>query len=176
LAGYVLERTYGQPLETLLRDKITAPRRMNDTVIALRPPQQARVARGYDEQGLAQHPSSDKFQGAGAIKSTLPDMLKYAAWQLDRHDEVIGLSHRPTYEDGAFSIGLNWQMLREGERDVIWQDGAMPGYASFCILQPQLDLALVILSNELDPATLGRLSTLGNRIMRGIDARSVTKP
>jgi CubicO group peptidase (beta-lactamase class C family) len=176
LAGYVLERVYGQPLETLLREKITAPRQMNDTVIALRPAEQPRVAPGYDEHGQVQSPSSDKFQGAGAIKSTLPDMLKYAAWQLDRHDAVITLSHGPTYKDGAFAIGLNWQMLREGEREVIWQDGAMPGYASFCILQPQLNMALVILSNELDPATLGRLSTLANRIMHGIDARSVTKP
>lgn len=176
LAGYVLERVHGQPLETLLRERITTPLRMVDTVIALRPGQERRVAPGYDEQGRVQGPSSDKFQGAGAIKSTLPDMLNYAAWQLDRHDAVIALSHEPTYQDGAFSIGLNWQMLREGERDVIWQDGAIPGYASFCILQPQLNMALVILSNELDPATLGRLSTLANRIMQGIDARSVAKP
>ena len=176
LAGYVLERVYGQPLETLLRDKITAPRQMQDTVIALRPAQGPRMAPGYDERGRVQSPSSDKFQGAGAIKSTLPDMLNYAAWQLDRHDAAIALSHKPTYQDGAFSIGLNWQMLREGERQVIWQDGAIPGYASFCILQPQLDMALVILSNELDPATLNRLSALANRIMQGIDARSVIKP
>jgi CubicO group peptidase (beta-lactamase class C family) len=176
LAGYVLERVYGQPLETLLREKITAPRQMNDTVIALQPAQQPRVAPGYDEQGQVQRPASDNFQGAGSIKSTLPDMLNYAAWQLDRNDAVIKLSHSPTYTDEAFSIGLNWQMLREQEREVIWQDGAMPGYASFCILQPQLDMALVILSNELDPATLGRLSTLANRVMHGIDARSVIKP
>jgi hypothetical protein len=134
------------------------------------------VAAGYDEQGRVQSLSSDKFQGAGAIKSTLPDMLNYAAWQLDGHDAAIALSHNPTYQDGAFSIGLNWQMLREGEREVIWQDGAIPGYASFCILQPPLDMALVILSNELDSMTLSRLSTLANRIMQGIDARSVTKP
>lgn len=176
LAGYVLERVYKQSLETLLRERITARLQMNDTVIALTPAQQPRVAPGYDEHGRVQSPSSDKFQGAGAIKSTLPDMLKYAAWQLDRREAVITLSHRPTYKDGAFSIGLNWQMLREGEREVIWQDGAMPGYASFCILQPQLNMALVFLSNELDSATLGRLSTLANRIMHGIDARSVTKP
>ncbi len=176
LAGYVLERVHGEPLEILLTERITTPLEMNDTVITLRPAQKRRVAPGYDEQGRVQGPSSDKFQGAGAIKSTLPDMLNYAAWQLDRHDAVIALAHDPTYQDGAFSIGLNWQMLREGEREVIWQDGAIPGYASFCILQPQLNMALVILSNELDPATLGRLSTLANRIMQGIDARSVAKP
>jgi len=176
LAGHVLERVHGKPLETLLRERITTPLEMNDTVITLRPGQERRVAPGYDEQGRVQGPSSDKFQGAGAIKSTLPDLLNYAAWQLDGHDAVVALSHEPTYQDGAFSIGLNWQMLREGEREVIWQDGAIPGYASFCILQPQLNMALVILTNELDPATLGRLSTLANRIMQGIDARSVAKP
>jgi len=43
-------------------------------------------------------------------------------------------------------------------------------------LQPEAHLALVILSNELGPTTLSRLSVMANQIMTGIDARSVFKP
>jgi CubicO group peptidase (beta-lactamase class C family) len=149
---------------------------MNDTAIELSSEQARKLAPGYDEHGTRILPGSTKFQGAGAIKSTLPDMLAYAAWQLDARAPAVALSHKPTYTDGNFSIGLNWQMQHVDGRRVIWQDGATPGFASFCILQPDADLALVILSNELDATTLGRLSTMANTLMQAIDARSVTKP
>jgi hypothetical protein len=67
-------------------------------------------------------------------------------------------------------------MQRVDGRTVIWQDGSTPGFASFFILQPDADLELVILSNELDAATPSRLSAMANTLMQAIDARSVTKP
>ncbi len=176
LAGYVAERVYGQDYETLLRRFITAPLGMPDTVIELTPSQAARRAPGHEQDGTILPPETSKFQGAGAIKSTVKDMLAYARWQLDERDPVVALSHKPTYSNEHFSIGLNWQVMRQGQRRVIWQDGAHPGYATFCILQPESKLALVILSNELDATTLGRLSAMANRIMKGVDPLSVTKP
>lgn len=176
LAGYVAERVYGQDYETLLRRLITAPLGMRDTAIKLTPAQAARLAPGHEQDGTIQAQETSNFQGAGAIKSTVKDMLVYARWQLDESDPVVALSHKATYNNENFSIGLNWQMVREGQRRVIWQDGALPGYASFCILQPESKLALVILSNELDGKTLGRLSEMANRIMIAVEPLSVPKP
>lgn len=176
LAGYIAERVYGQDYETVLRRLITAPLGMQDTAITLTPEQAARVAPGHEQDGTIAPADTVKSQGAGAIKSTVKDMLAYARWQLDEADPVVALSHKPTYSNEDFSIGLNWQMLREGRRRVIWQDGAIPGYASFCILQPESKLAIVILSNESDGKTLERLSTMANRIMKAVDPLSVTKP
>lgn len=176
LAGYVAERVYGQDYETLLRRLITAPLGMQDTAIELTPAQAARLAPGHEQDGKIQPADTSNFQGAGAIKSTVKDMLAYARWQLDESDPVVALSHKPTFSNDDFSIGLNWQMLREGQRRVIWQDGAIPGYANFCILQPESKLAIVILSNELDAKTLERLSKMANRIMREVEPLSVTKP
>ena len=176
LAGYVVERVYGRDYETLLRRYITAPLRMRNTAIELNPAQTARLAPGHEQDGTIQPQESTNSQGAGAIKSTIRDMLVYARWQLDESNPVVALSHKPTYSNEDFAIGLNWQMLRDGQRRVIWQDGAIPGYASFCILQPESKLALVILSNELDSQTLGRLSMMANRIMRELEPLSVTKP
>ena len=176
LAGYVAERVYGQDYATLLRRQITAPLAMQDTAIELTAAQAARHAPGHEQDGTIAPQGSPKFQGAGAINSTVKDMLAYARWQLDERDPVVALSHKPTYSNEDFSIGLNWQIMREGQRRVIWQDGALPGYASFCIVQPESKLALVILSNELDATTLGRLSDMANRIMKAVDPQSVTKP
>ncbi len=176
LAGYVAERVYGRDYESLLRQLIAAPLGMRNTTIGLTPAQTARLAPGHEQDGTIQPEESTNSQGAGAVKSTIKDMLIYARWQLDENDPVVALSHKATYSNEGFAIGLNWQMLREGQRRVIWQDGAIPGYASFCILQPESKLALVILSNELDSQTLGRLSVMANRIMKGIEPLSVTKP
>ena len=176
LAGYIVERVYGQDYETLLRRLISAPLGMHDTAIVLTPAQAARLAPGHEQDGTIQAQESANSQGAGAIKSTVKDMLAYARWQLDERDPVVALSHKPTYSNENFSIGLNWQMMRKGPRRVIWQDGAIPGYASFCILQPESKMALVILSNELDEKTLGRLSDMANRIMKAVDPASVPKP
>lgn len=149
---------------------------MPDTAIILAPAQAARHAPGHEQDGTVVAPETPKFQGAGAIKSTVKDMLTFARWQLDERDPVVALSHKPTYSKGKFSISLNWQVLRQGQSRVIWQDGAIPGYASLCILQPESQLALVILSNELDAATLGRLSNMANSIMKAVEPRSVQKP
>lgn len=176
LAGYVVERVYGSDYETLLRRHIAAPLGMRDTVVELTPAQAARLAPGHEGGIIQPQESSNNSQGAGAIKSTVQDMLAYARWQLDESDPVVALSHTPTYSNDNYSIGLNWQMLHEGQRRVIWQDGAIPGYASFCILQPESKLALVILSNGLDSKTLGRLSDMANRIMKEIEPMSVVKP
>lgn len=176
LAGYVAERVYGQDYESLLRHLITAPLGMHDTAIELTPAQAARLAPGHEQDGTIVAQETTKSQGAGAIKSTVKDMLAYARWQLEESDPVVALSHKATYSNENFSIGLNWQVMREGRRRVIWQDGAIPGYASFCIVQPESKLALVILSNELDETTLGRLSEMANRIMKAVEPLSVTKP
>jgi serine-type D-Ala-D-Ala carboxypeptidase/endopeptidase len=149
---------------------------MRDTAIGLTPAQAARLAPGHEQDGTIAPADTPKFQGAGALKSTVRDMLAYARWQLDERDPVVALSHKPTYSNEDYSIGLNWQIVREGARRVIWQDGAIPGYASFCIVQPESQLALVILSNELDASTLGRLSDMANRIMKTVEPRSVNKP
>lgn len=133
---------------------------------------------GWEQRGSrvpASVAGTPNFQGASALKSTIRDILAYARWQLDARHPAVALMHQPTYGNEDFSIGLNWQILREGERRVIWQDGAIPGYASLCIVQPKAQLALVILSDELDASTWGRRSGIGNRIMAAVEPRSVKK-
>lgn len=176
LAGYVLERLGGASFETLVKDRLAAPLGMRDTTITVTAAQRARLAAGYDETGTRQAASPDQFQAAGALRSTLADMLKYTRWQLDQHDPVVRLTHVPTYTNDDYAVGLNWQMVRSDGRRVIFQDGAVPGFASLCVLQPELNLGIVILSNELGPVTMDGLSTMANQILRDIDARSVAKP
>lgn len=52
LAGYILERVYGDSFEKLVHQKLTQPLAMSDTKITLTPMDQFRFAKGYDCQGI----------------------------------------------------------------------------------------------------------------------------
>lgn len=175
LAGFILERVYGEPYEQLVREFIAAPLGMADTFIKPTSVQRQRIADGY-EDGILQPYMSEKIQAAAALKSTLPDMLAYARWQMAEQDPVVRLAHQPSYEHGDFAIGLNWQMVSKGPRRVIFQDGSTPGYACLVVLHPASNLAIVLLSNEIDRDTGKRLAVLANSIAISLDAQAVPLP
>jgi CubicO group peptidase (beta-lactamase class C family) len=176
LAGYILEGVYGSSFENLVRTQITEPLGMRDTFIAPTPQQKLRLASGYDENGALQAYPPDQFQAAGALKSTLPDMLAYARWQLAESDPAVRLSHQPTWRNDDYAVGLNWQMIHSGARRVIFQDGALPGFASLLVVHPESGIAIVLMSNELDGGTLGRLRTVANGIAKSLDAEALAVP
>lgn len=175
LAGFILERVYGKPYETLVREYIAAPLGMTDTFIAPSAAQRPRIADGYEDNALQPY-MSENIQAAGGLKSTLPDMLAYARWHLAEQDPVVILSHQPTYENGDFAIGLNWQMSGKGARRVIFQDGTTPGFACMVVLHPASKLALVLLSNEIDRDALQRLGTLADSITAALDKTASPLP
>jgi len=175
LAGYILERVYGAPFETLVRTRIAAPLGMPDTCIVPTAQQRSRLATGYEE-GAPQPDFPTQMQAAGALKSTLADMLAYARWHLAEQDPAVRLAHQPTDQIGAYTPGLNWQIQRPGGRRVLFQDGTLPGYASMLVLYPDNGMAIVALSNEIDAGTTGRLRTLVNGIAHALDAEAPAVP
>jgi CubicO group peptidase (beta-lactamase class C family) len=183
LVGYILERAYGEPYEALLKAKILIPLGMTDTAIRLTDAQRSRLAPGWDEAGRAML-EPDFMPSAGGLKSTLGDMLKYAGWQVKETDPAVRLSHQPVFtatqpvfgDQGTFSVGLNWQMVALAGRRVVWQDGMIEGSSALCIAEPEAKIALVILTNELDPKTGHANQELANAILKGLDPQTTPIP
>jgi CubicO group peptidase (beta-lactamase class C family) len=175
LAGEILERVEGMPFEALVRLRIAAPLGMRDTFVVPTQPQKARLVSGY-EAAVPQPYFPDQMPAAGALKSTLADMLAYARWQLAERDPAVRLSHHPLDHDGRYVAGLNWQIVMDGARRVIFQDGSHPGFASLLVLHPGSGMAVVLLSNEIDRDTMGRLRLLANGIAQALDAGSMAVP
>ncbi len=177
LLSYILEKVYKEPFENILKDKITGPLQMNNTKITLTKMDSVHLAKGYDETGLELPYTSDLFLGAVSIKSTVHDMLKYISWNEKENDKAVTLSHKSIWGDNDYySTGLNWQELHSNGYTVIWQSGMIPGFQSFCVFYPGLDLGIVVLSNESEK-TLGRnLESMINQIMPKLDKRVVSLP
>ena len=102
----------------------------------------------------------DFINPAGVIKSTLNDMLKYAAAQLNPPTKELAFlqaAHDPmSYEikmpegklwDGN-SMGLGWwHNLEQEGKTFLWHGGASGGYTAFVGFSKEKNRAVVVLSN-----------------------------
>jgi D-alanyl-D-alanine-carboxypeptidase/D-alanyl-D-alanine-endopeptidase len=176
MMGYILERVYHRSYETLLKEKIFNPLGMDSTGITLDYQLRGQLAKGYDSAGHLMPDVPDQLQAAGAVKSTVSDLLKYVQWQVQERDEAVKLSHIPRATSGDYSAGLNWQMWSSDGNRLIWQSGNFPGFNSLCATLPELKLGLVILANESDPASNAARQKMANEILSGLDPRAIPLP
>lgn len=174
LLSIVLEHLYQMPYEKIVEQKLTKPLGMKSTTISLNRSQKRRLASGYDENGAVVPAPPEILLGAAVLKSTVADLLKYAAWELVETDPAVRLSHEPRFIlTDNYSVGLNWQMIKSGPYRRIWQDGSAPGYLSMCMTFPEMHMAVVVLENEDDRASSQALGLMANEIAKTLDARSV---
>ncbi len=168
LAGYILEDLYGLSFEQLLQVHIAQPLGLRFTT-SLLPPIDTDAASGHTEKGQIALANPVEMNAAGGIRSTPADMLRYVERQLDESDPAIERSHRLRWGDAAaHGVGLNWQIAATAGQRRIWQSGGTFGFASYCVLYPAMRTGIVLLSNESDPGTQGRLEGVADRVLAEI--------
>ena len=155
LLGHILALRAGTDYETLVRKRICQPLKMSDTKIKLTPEMQARLATGHN-QTLKPVGNWDlpTLAGAGALRSTVNDMLKFVAANLGLKKspllaamEKAQQSQRETGQ-ADLSIGLNWHILKKFNSEMIWHNGGTGGYHSFIGLDKKNRKGVVVLSNS----------------------------
>ncbi|HEY6976594.1 MAG TPA: serine hydrolase domain-containing protein [Chitinophagaceae bacterium] len=150
--GVILEKVYNENFETLLVEKICRPLGMNDTKEFLRTDDSARFAKGYNEDGIYNSQWDFKaLAAAGAIRSTVADLLKYANANLgvapQKLNAAIQLTHNITFAEGETKVGLAWHYIKPGSDEVIFHNGGTGGYHSYLAINRGKKFAVVILSN-----------------------------
>jgi CubicO group peptidase (beta-lactamase class C family) len=64
-----------------------------------------------------------------------------------------------------YAVGLNWQMkLNPQKKKMIWQSGGTFGFSSYCVAYPELNIALVLLTNESDRTAQGELEEIADKV------------
>jgi CubicO group peptidase (beta-lactamase class C family) len=175
LLGVILEDVYHQSYAQLVDARVAQPLRMRRTRLGFDGSDRSPVAVGYDSAGVpVERAGFETLQAAGALTSTVGDMLEYLRWHAAERDSAVRLTHAPTLSMGAYQVGLNWQMMTGGGRRTIWQDGGLPGYTSLVAFSPELSLRVVILSTGHD-YTNG-LSRVASAILTSLDSRAVPLP
>jgi len=145
----------------LLAEEVTVPLHLDDTVVSLSVPQQARFIAGHTAFGRpARGWDFDAMAGAGALHSTAADMLAYLEAQLHPGQwpssaggpartlgAALALSHELRADaDPGSRIAFAW--LYQEKRREYWHNGGTGGYSSYAFFNPQGNYAGVVLLNR----------------------------
>ena len=196
LLGHLLAKKQGfASFEALLKERITTPLGMQDTTVALADAQKARMAPPRNADGDAEHLwDLAALAGAGGIRSSVADMLKFARAQFrpagplatlddvrqpkrsepspaDALDEPIDLAQQKRH-DGAngIAMGLGWHFARDGKTR--WHNGGTGGFHSYLAVVPGDRRAVCVLSNT----TSGLIDQVGERILQHLYGMAVAPP
>jgi CubicO group peptidase (beta-lactamase class C family) len=169
LLGNALAAKAGISYEALLKEEVTGPLALQDTAIKLSDAQQARFLPGHNAQHRPAHAwDLDALAGAGAIRSTAGDMLRYMEANLHPEALAAGTGFAGTLPAAVkmqhelradslpgMKIGLAW--LWNTDEQVFWHNGGTGGYGSYAFFGAKCDCAVVVLSNEA-PGAQGSLA------------------
>lgn len=179
LLGHALALRAGQSYEAMMQSRILTPLGMTSTYVHTPETERGRVAQGYgvtlDLFGVRIHSTEapwtwDALAGAGALRSTLPDMMRFlrAAMGGDTPlKEAFALSQQQRFEFAPNNgVGLNWHLSKElaSGSTLVWHNGGTGGYHSFLGFRD--GVGVVVLANtstdEIDNAAVGILDGVGS--------------
>ncbi|WP_018626857.1 serine hydrolase domain-containing protein [Niabella aurantiaca] len=167
--GKAIEKASGQSFGALLREKITIPLHMKNTVpstddsiaFALTGYDKAvflkRVARPYDWKHRKLHPVTFRYgfnPGAG-IMSNVADLAFYSV-AIDEQRFLSDSSWQrmttpyTTPKGKTIQYGLGWFVKKYRGMKVLWHTGWWFGYSALFVKIPEKDLTFILLANSQD--------------------------
>jgi CubicO group peptidase (beta-lactamase class C family) len=160
LLGIALAHAAATDFETLVRERITTPLGLRDTVISLSEDHRTRLAAGTSWRGgPAGLWTIPGLTGAGALRSTAADLLVFIRAQMGMLPGVpeelaaaIRSSHRDRASGGRLTpgmrVGLGWLHVGMGRQKVriLMHNGGTGGYRSFIGWAPASGHGVVALS------------------------------
>ncbi len=167
LLGHALAMRAGTSYEALLRKRIGEPLGLASTVITLDSAQVARMAQGHDADGdPAPNWDLPTLAGAGAIRSSVNDLLKFLAANLALERTplatAIATSHEVQFRDPkrADDLAFAWQVRRD--EHLIWHNGQTGAFHAFAGFNTEKRIGVVILANTASR----RVDELGFRLVK----------
>ena len=156
LLGIALARRENTSYENLVRQHVLDPLGMNDTRVVFTPSMRERLALGHDEAGqVVSNWDIPGLAGAGALRSTVNDMLKYLKANVDpAHTTLtsaIEMAHLKRHGTGNpnVNLGLAWHITTTPVgTNITWHNGGTGGYRTFIGFDPARHAGVVVLSNS----------------------------
>ena len=181
LLGYAIELKAGTNYESLVQQRICRPLGMDSTCIHPTPELRPRWAKSHGQDNRAVW-DMDAFLtplvGAGALRSSVNDMLKYAAVEMGLTPSPLTPLMEKTHAlqvpraFGDVDLGLPWFIYHMEGAELIAHGGSTRGQKAFLGFDKQLRRAVVILANRSDPQEQA-IQSLGIQILHPSSARPV---
>jgi serine-type D-Ala-D-Ala carboxypeptidase/endopeptidase len=156
LLGHVLALRAGRDYEQLVHERICRPLGLSDTHVSVPAAARERFAQGHDRRGRpVPHWDLPALAGAGALRSTVADLLAFLRLQLGDGEPALvraaALTHAPrSRHRGGLAVGLGWTRLPllGTDHQLLFHNGGTGGFRSFAGFVPATDTAIVVLSNS----------------------------
>jgi len=152
MLGHILELQYKKDYEAIMVERIANILGMDNTRIVFTPNMIKHLAKGHNNGEEVENWDIPALAGAGAIRSSAVDMVKYIQANMGVHKtslyKAMQLSHKTAYEneDQKFKMGLTWHYDNDGE--IIQHGGATGGYRAFVGFVNGSQKGVVVLSNS----------------------------
>ncbi|HYL77883.1 MAG TPA: serine hydrolase [Bryobacteraceae bacterium] len=154
LLGHALSLKAGMSYEQLVRKRILEPLGMSSTTVTLSDEQKKRMATGYNAVlKPVKNWDLDALAGAGAIRSTANDMLKFLAANLELTDTPLKAAmrrmrsvHRETGSPDL-EIMMAWHVFHKFGTDIVWHNGGTAGFRTLAGFAPAKKTGVVVLCN-----------------------------
>jgi CubicO group peptidase (beta-lactamase class C family) len=169
--GLALGHATGTSYDDLVTERICRPLGLVDTLThrQLDADRRARSALGHRGRGRRVDPwPLGGIPGAGALRSTAEDLLRFLAVQADPTgsplEEAIRMTQEPR-RTGRRGMGLGW--MRTPDPDLLlWHNGGTGGFRSFAGVLREQGRGVVVLANHARSVDLTAL-----RLLRAMDGR-----
>lgn len=152
LVSLVVARHSGPGFEQVLDEKLFTPLGMEAAHVANRP-DGVEMAAGHLPDGRETPPwtFAGELAGAGGVRATLDDMVRYAQVQFGgvegRPGEAIALAQQAVETAAAQPMAMNWLLMPIGGRLVHAHDGGTSGFSSMMVFDLERSRAAVVLAD-----------------------------
>jgi serine-type D-Ala-D-Ala carboxypeptidase/endopeptidase len=150
LLGYALAQSQSTTFGAMTEEQILKPLGMTMSGTAFSDAMRAHLAPGHDAAGMAaRNWDLDALAGAGAIRSTANDMLRYLKANMGIDPSPLAaamkLAQQPRSDMAkTVRIGLAWITTAKG---IVWHNGGTGGYRSFLGFTADGRRGVIILAN-----------------------------
>ncbi len=159
LLGHILANVDGLSYEEMVRKRIFQPLGMDDSCIEIA---EGKLIQGHDGSGSATSQwDLPTFAGAGAIRSTTTDMMKYLVANID---EVApyGITHEAKRNySRSRKIGLAWIIQTKNDLDITWHNGGTGGFRTYTGFSKDKKVGVIVMANSIQS-----VDAIGTRILQ----------
>ena len=153
LLGHILALNAGTSYEILMTKTIASPLGMKQTKITFDKKMKENLAVGHDKGVEVSNWDLPTLAGAGAIRSSTSDMLRFLSANLGLTNSTLLPAMKKTHEvrhdkAGTNRVGLGWHIASGKEGDVIWHNGGTGGYRAFAGFVKETNKGVVVLTNS----------------------------
>lgn len=176
LLGTLLADKAGSSYGNLLQERIAKPLAMADTTVSLSSKQLPRLAPPHRGGLSVSNWDFAALAGCGAVRSTVSDLLKLVAAEVDPASSPLKASIQLVSQRRRAIPGVRWSMalgwMIAGDGTTLWHNGQTGGYSSSVFVNPGLKKGVVVLANGADSA----VDVLGERLIQALAGMKVQPP